>query len=319
VLALLLLYRNTPVPTARIVQAVWGEEPPQDGANVVQKYVAGLRRELEPQRPSRAPGHLLTLGDAGYTLAVAAEQVDVDVFDRLRRSGFRHREAGRPEQALGNPTRGGRAGLRGTALRAAGPWFAAARERLQQEWLDALEACVELDVTLGRHEDALPEIRQLVSRFPLRERLHGTLMLALYRGGRPAEALAAFQQARTRLAQTLGADPGPDLQELNRRILVADPALGSGRPGASGAAARSGPLGQLLAGRHTRQRGRPDRPRGPCAEPACGRSSADGARSIAAGLLIIMVVLFGTAQAGDLLLSSYPAPGAAGPSSRRRR
>lgn len=236
VLAVLLLHRNTAVPTARIVGAVWGDEQPVNGANVVQKYVAGLRRALEPAREARAPGHLLALDAAGYTLAVGPDQLDLDAFERLRRSGLRHRDEGRPGAALrtlrdavdvvgGEPL----AGL-------AGDWFAAERARIVEEWTDALEACVELEVVLGRHEQVLPEVRGLVARFPLRERLRAALMLALYRSGRPAEALAAFQTTREDLVGLLGAEPGPALQDLHARMLRSDPTLlpdggaGSGAP-----------------------------------------------------------------------------------------
>jgi DNA-binding SARP family transcriptional activator len=225
VLAVLLLHRNTAVPTARIVEAVWGDEQPVNGANVVQKYVAGLRRVLEPAREARAPGHLLALDAAGYTLAVGPDQLDLDAFERLRRSGLRHRDEGRPGQALrtlrdavdvvgGEPL----AGL-------TGDWFAAARARVVEEWTDTLEACVELEVALARHEQALPEIRGLVARFPLRERLRGALMLALYRSGRPAEALAAFQATREDLVEALGAEPGPALRDLHAQVLRSDPSL----------------------------------------------------------------------------------------------
>ena len=104
--------------------------------------------------------------------------------------------------------------------------FAAAEiARLEEQRLAALEARVEADFGAGRHGELVAELQRLVVEHPLRERLHGQLMLALYRAGRQADALEAFRQARAVLVEALGIEPGPELRQLHRAILVQDPGL----------------------------------------------------------------------------------------------
>ncbi len=177
VLAVLLLEANRPVPPARIVDAVWGVEPPGNGANVVQKYVAGLRRVLEPHRSPRTPSRLLTLQPAGYQLAVEPGRLDADAF---------------------------------------------ATQVLRAEVL----------LQSGRHADLLPELVRLVEEFPLRERIRYLHMLALYRCGRQAEALAAYTDARRRLVEEFAVEPGEPLRRLHTQILRSDPALAAPTPAA---------------------------------------------------------------------------------------
>ncbi|MFI5910980.1 BTAD domain-containing putative transcriptional regulator [Dactylosporangium sp. NPDC051541] len=225
VLITLLINANRPVPTERIVDAVWADEPPENGANVVQKYVAGLRRVLEPDRSPRSPGSLLTLTDAGYQLSVGPDRLDADVFHGLVRQAHAMLAAGRPADAGALLVRA--LGLwRGPALAGlSGALFDAARDRLTEGRASALEAWAGLQLRLGHHVPLAPRLAELVAEFPLREELRYQLMLALYRCGRQPEALAAFRAARQLFADEFGVEPGERLQELHRAILRADPAL----------------------------------------------------------------------------------------------
>ncbi|MEV0721562.1 AfsR/SARP family transcriptional regulator [Micromonospora purpureochromogenes] len=235
VLAVLLLSAGRPVSTGQIVEAVWPEEPPANGPNVVQKYVAGLRRVLEPDRSPRTPGQVLSLTDAGYLLRVDPEAVDAVRFERGVRRAERHRAAGRTADAAAE-------------LRAAlelwhgepfgglsGPVLEAARQRLVETRATALETWAELELEQGRHRELIGGLVELVAEFPVRERLRHQYMLALYRSGRQAEALAAYREIDDLLREEYGIEPGEALQGLHRRILRADPTLAptlpSPRPG----------------------------------------------------------------------------------------
>ncbi|GLY91048.1 BTAD domain-containing putative transcriptional regulator [Actinoallomurus iriomotensis] len=222
VLAVLLLNANRPTPTARIVDAVWGDEPPENGVNVVQKYVAGLRRILEPGRSPRAPGQLLTLTEAGYTLVVPPGRLDAEVFtDHVTRA----RTAGRTADAAGY-LRGALALWRGEPLAGLrGPYFDAARERLAEDRAAAVEERARIELDLGEHARLVPELSRLVAEFPVREELRYLLILALYRCGRQAEALAAYQSAREFLAEEFGVEPGERLRQLHLAILRSDRTL----------------------------------------------------------------------------------------------
>jgi len=225
VLGVLLLNANRPVSAAQIVTAVWQDDPPGNGANVVQKYVAGLRRALEPGRALRAPWQLLTLTEAGYVLNTEPGALDADVFrDRVRQAsaareeGMLVRAAAELQAALALWRADPLAGL-------TGPVFDAARDRLSESRAAALESWAEIELTLGHHATLVPELVRLVAEYPLREQLRHHLMLALYRTGRQAEALAAYRDARAYFVEEFGAEPGEPLQQLHQRILRSDPAL----------------------------------------------------------------------------------------------
>ncbi|WP_346124639.1 AfsR/SARP family transcriptional regulator, partial [Micromonospora coerulea] len=225
VLAVLLLSAGRPVPTGQIVEAVWPDEPPANGPNVVQKYVAGLRRVLEPERSPRTPGQVLSLTDAGYLLRVAPESVDAVRFERgVHRARQRH-AAGRTAEALAEVTAVLELWQGEPFTGFAGPVFDAARHRLVELRAVALETRAELGLETGRHRELVGELRELVTEFPVRERLRHQLMLALYRSGRQAEALAAYREFDDLLREEYGIEPGEALRELHRRILRSDPAL----------------------------------------------------------------------------------------------
>ncbi|MFI7487108.1 BTAD domain-containing putative transcriptional regulator [Micromonospora echinaurantiaca] len=225
VLAVLLLAAGRPVTTAQIVDAVWPDEPPANGPNVVQKYVAGLRRVIEPERSPRSPGQVLTLTDAGYQLRVGPEAVDAARFERGLRRAERLRAEGRAAEAVGE--------LRSTVelwhgepfTGFAGPYFDSARLRLLELRASALETWADLELWLGRHRELIGELVDLTAEFPVRERLRHQLMLALYRSGRQAEALAAYREFDELLRDEYGIEPGDALQDLHRRMLRSDPAL----------------------------------------------------------------------------------------------
>lgn len=225
VLAVLLLTAGRAVPTHQIVDAVWGDDPPENGANVVQKYVAGLRRILDPDRSPRTPGELLALTPAGYLLHVGAGALDVEQFRAgIARAGTERAEgrlvdASRTlKHALGLWHGDALAGLTGTA-------FEAARDRLTETHATAWEAWAEIELDRGNHSVLVPDLVRLVAEFPLREGLRALLMLALHQGGRQAEALAVFRDARRYLDEEFGVEPGERLQDAHRRILRNDPSL----------------------------------------------------------------------------------------------
>ncbi|MFC8617715.1 BTAD domain-containing putative transcriptional regulator [Micromonospora purpureochromogenes] len=225
VLAVLLLAAGRAVPTGQIVDAVWPEDPPANGPNVVQKYVAGLRRVLEPDRSPRTPGQVLTLTEAGYRLRVPPEAVDAIRFERSVHRARGLRAEGRPVDAVAE-LRAATELWRGEPLAGLpGPLFDSARHRLVELRAAALETRAELELELGRHRELIGELVELVAEFPLRERLRHQLMLALYRSGRQAEALAAYREIGDLLREEYGIEPGNALQELHRRILRSDPSL----------------------------------------------------------------------------------------------
>ncbi|HEX7745356.1 MAG TPA: BTAD domain-containing putative transcriptional regulator [Micromonosporaceae bacterium] len=234
VLAVLLLSAGRPVTTTAVVDAVWPEDPPANGPNVVQKYVAGLRRVLEPDRPPRAPGQQLTRTDAGYLLRAEADAVDALRFEQGIQRAHRARSAGQASAAIdelgaalslwqGEPL----AGL-------SGPFFDAARLRLAESRASALETHAELALGLGQHEEVVGELVRLAVDYPVRERLRYLLMLSLYRSGRQAEALAAYREIHALLRDEHGLAPGDRLQQLHSRILRSDPSLDPPQPPARG-------------------------------------------------------------------------------------
>jgi DNA-binding SARP family transcriptional activator len=249
VLAVLLINANRPVPTSRLVDAVWEDDPPQNGPNVVQKYVAGLRRLLEPDRSPRSPGRMLTLTGAGYLLRVAPGHLDLDWFHEQVRRARSLRTGGKFAEAAAT-LRQALALWRGEALSdLAGIMFDTTRERLRETRVAALSEWADMELGLGRHVQLVPELVRLVADFPLREELRYLLILAMYRSGRQAEALAAYREARTLLNDEFGIEPGEQLQALHQGILRGDPRLlGPVHPtGQSGSpSAVSGPAPAVL-------------------------------------------------------------------------
>jgi YVTN family beta-propeller protein len=219
VLAMLLLNANRPVSRDRLIDGLWGESPPPSGAHTLDDYISRLRRTLGGERLERQAG--------GYLIRVEPGELDLEGFERLLEQGRSAAAAGEAKDActlLGEAL----ALWRGRALAdLENERFAAPEsERLEERRLLALESRTDAELQLGRGAELVGELEQLVTAHPFRERLVGQLMLALYRAGRQAEALAAYQTARRRLAAELGLEPSPRLRELERRILEHDPLLG---------------------------------------------------------------------------------------------
>jgi DNA-binding SARP family transcriptional activator/ABC-type branched-subunit amino acid transport system substrate-binding protein/streptogramin lyase len=213
-LTLLLLHANEVVPTDRLVDELWGERPPATASKVVQGYVSQLRKALaEDILVTRPPGYLLRV-----------DATDAREFERL----VEEAQAQEPADAA-RTLRRALDLWRGPPL--AGfeyeNWAQAEIARLEEVRLGALEDRIDAELQLGRHAQLVPELESLVADHPLRERLLGQLMLALYRSGRQVEALDQYAEARRRLVGELGIEPGLDLQDLQRRILAHDPELGS--------------------------------------------------------------------------------------------
>jgi YVTN family beta-propeller protein len=217
-LAMLLLHRGEVVSTDRLIDALWGEGASGTAAKTVQVYVSNLRKAL-------GDGVLVTRGH-GYVLQTEAGQVDLDRFEQLAAEGRGALEAGDPQGAA-RRLREGLALWRGPPLAdlAYESFAQAAIGWLEEERLGALEDRIDADLALGRHAALVGELEALVAEDPLRERLHGQLMLALYRSGRQADALERYQRARRRLIDELGIEPGPALKQLERAILAQDPEL----------------------------------------------------------------------------------------------
>jgi len=225
-LAVLLVHANHVVSLDRLIEELWGEEPPPQAAASLQTYVSNLRRALEPDRQARALSRVLVSQPPGYRLVVGADDLDAARFAALATEGHRLLQAQRPAAAA-RALREGLALWRGPALaEVADEEFAQAeRHRLEELQVAALEDRLAADLDLGGHAAAVAELEELAGRYRFRERLAGLLMLALYRSGRQAEALQAFQAARRALSDELGIDPGRWLRQLETGILRQDPGL----------------------------------------------------------------------------------------------
>lgn len=215
VLAMLALRANEPVSTDRLMEGLWGEEPPASAAKMVQLYVSQLRKLLDGR-----DAEILTRG-RGYELRLPAACVDALRFERLVAAAAREGEGanGAAREALSL--------WRGPPLHdlADEPFAAAEIRRLEELWIDARELAIDDALNAGEHAAVVGELEELVIQHPLRERLHAQLMLALYRCDRQADALRAYQNARAGLVERLGLEPGAGLRELERAILAHDPAL----------------------------------------------------------------------------------------------
>jgi DNA-binding SARP family transcriptional activator/tetratricopeptide (TPR) repeat protein len=221
-LALLALNAGNVVAQSRLVDALWGENPPRTAVRTLQSHVARVRQALDG---CGLPDVLLTRGP-GYVLTVSHGDVDAHLFEDAVRLAKADLNNNAVTDAVTRLTAGLRL-WRGEALADAGPesWAAAEIERLTEVRLDAIEELWDARIHLGEHTAAVGELeRQLVST-PLRERLVGLLMLALYRCGRHSDALDRYERVRTRLADELGVDPGPKLQTLHTAILRREPGL----------------------------------------------------------------------------------------------
>ena len=228
VLALLLLHANEVVSLERLIDGIWGERPPDTAAAAVHGSISRLRKALEPEG---APYRVLLTHAPGYVVTADAEAVDSYRFECLAAEGKDALEQG--DAACAAKLLYEALELwRGPALADIAHTIADRTEvdRLDEERLAALEERIDADLALGRHALLVPELEALVARHPLRERLRGQLMLALYGSGRQAEALEVYRDGTRTLDRELGIAPGPALRELERRILLQDPELVAPRP-----------------------------------------------------------------------------------------
>jgi DNA-binding SARP family transcriptional activator len=188
-LALLLLNANEVVSSDRLIDELWGGQPPATAGKALQVYVSGLRKALGRDRIATAP--------PGYRLAVERDELDLERFERLAVRGRSALEEGDPRSAR-ELLDAALSLWRGPALAdfAYEPFARLEAERLEERRLAALEERLEADLRLGRHGELVAELGRLVAEHPLRERLRGQLMVALYRSGRQADALAAYRSAR---------------------------------------------------------------------------------------------------------------------------
>jgi YVTN family beta-propeller protein len=238
VLAVLLLHRGEAVSSDRLIDEVWCEHPPASANKLVQGYVSNLRKALDD-------GRLVTEG-RGYALRVEPDETDVDRFEALVAKGRGALERGDALTAAA-VLRDALGVWRGPALSdfAYEPFAQAEITRLEEARLAAFEDRVDADLASGEHTRLVGELEALVREHPLRERLRGQLMLALYRSGRQADALETYRVARARLVDELGLEPGPELRELERGILAQDPRL-QAPPRPSGLARRAQRGGALI-------------------------------------------------------------------------
>ncbi|MFF5974026.1 BTAD domain-containing putative transcriptional regulator [Streptomyces sp. NPDC012769] len=268
-LASLLVDTGRPVAAHRLVDDLWGEEPPGKPLRALQARVSQLRRVLDEAEPGARD--LLVSRSPGYQLVLSTGSLDADRFAAL---AARARAAADP---------GRRAALFAEALAVwRGPAFAdfadepftrAAANRLEEERLVVREEAAEARLDAGEHSLLVGELAELVERHPLRERLRAIRLKALYRSGRQSEALAGYEELRVRLAEDLGLDPSPELVELHRAMLRQDPALDAVRATAPAAPRGASPSPSAPRGASTSPPAPPGDATSPPAPPGAAQSS----------------------------------------------
>ena len=217
-LALLLLNRNRVVPTERLVDELWGEEPPARATKALQVYVSQLRKALGPER--------LVTRSPGYELRVDEDELDVARFESLAAAAREQLSAGNA-RAAATDLREALDLWRGPALREfrSEPFAEIAAARLEDLRLGAVEDRLQAELDTGEAARVVPELEELVAAEPLRERPRELLMLALYRAGRQADALDLYRRTRDLFVNELGIEPGHGLRELEQAVLRQDAAL----------------------------------------------------------------------------------------------
>jgi DNA-binding SARP family transcriptional activator/pimeloyl-ACP methyl ester carboxylesterase len=228
--AALALRPRAAVSTDELVAALWGDQPPASARKTLQTYVSNVRRALGPG--------LIVTRPPGYALDIDPDDVDAVRFRRLVREGEEARRSGAGEGALA-ALRSAVGLWRGEAFGEVASHTGLANEgvRLREEYLSALEARVSVELDQGLHGEIVGELEGLARAHPFRERLWAELMLAQYRCGRQADALATYQRARALLTEELGLEPGGELRRMEAAILAQDPALAAGPSGSRSATA----------------------------------------------------------------------------------
>jgi ABC-type transport system substrate-binding protein/DNA-binding SARP family transcriptional activator/DNA-binding beta-propeller fold protein YncE len=268
-LAFLLLSANKAVSRDRLIDELFGDTRPASADHALRVQVSRLRKALDG-----VGGERLLASSPGYLLRVEPGEVDLQVFEQLLAEGRRAMEEGEADHAAAKLHAAEKL-WRGRPLADLEfePFARVEVERLEELRLAAAEARIEAELALGRHAALVPELEALVGEHPLRERLRSQLMLALYRSGRQADALAAYRAGRSLLSDHLALEPSPALRELEQAILRQDPAL---------------ELGDATKRASTRVLAAPRPPRGsPPSDPVAGRVSPDRRRRhLVAGTLL---------------------------------
>ena len=224
-LGILAMRANRVISRGELVDAVWGQDPPASAEGGIYTYVAGLRRVIEPNRSLRGPGRVLVSSGAGYVLHLVPGQPDAVAFEQDLGRARQLRKTGDLTGAV-TSLNSALSLWRGIAFAGVpGPFADTERVRLGELRSAAAEERADVLLSLGRHEEVVPDLTAMVAEHPLRERMRGLLMIALYRSGRHAEALRVFAEGRRVLADELGIDPGIDLSRIHQQVLTADPAL----------------------------------------------------------------------------------------------
>ncbi|GGT21512.1 regulatory protein AfsR [Streptomyces kurssanovii] len=213
-----LLLRDGRTATAHeLIDAIWGEEPPSQALAAVRTYASRLRKALDPDT--------LVSESGGYALRIGRDALDLAVAQELAAEAYKANAAGDRTQARALLNKVLNLWDGEPLANVPGPYAENQRTRLVEWGLQLLETRLDIDLEVGRHAEAVSELTALTATHPLRERLRELLMLALYRSGRQAEALAVYADTRRLLADELGVDPRPELSSLQQRILRADAEL----------------------------------------------------------------------------------------------
>ncbi|MFC4536211.1 AfsR/SARP family transcriptional regulator [Sphaerisporangium dianthi] len=221
VLAVLLLDANRVVTIGRLMEAIYGDEPPTTARAQVQICISALRRLFA----ANGSPDIIATQSLGYSIRVAADQIDAQCYESLVQRARRAREARNVNEAIRH-YREALALWRGPALDGIESRLVqSAAGRLTESRITANEDCIQLELDLGRHHELVGELTELTEEYPLRERLRGLLMTALYRSGRQAEALQVYRNARRTMIEELGIEPNERLQQLEHAILTSDESL----------------------------------------------------------------------------------------------
>jgi DNA-binding SARP family transcriptional activator len=212
------------VSRGEVIDGLWGQNAPVSAGNAVHVHVSWLRRVLEPGRARRSPGRILTTPHSGYRLDLTPGRLDTEVL--VFHLATAQRLAATDPAVAVRSLDAALSLWHGPSLDGIpGPWADVERTRLDELRQTATEDRLDMMLMLAAHHEVLADLAALIRQHPLRERLRVQFMLALYRCGRQAEALAVYDNARRELAGELGIDPGPALRRIHARILAGDPAL----------------------------------------------------------------------------------------------
>lgn len=221
-LMMLLMAEGRHVTLDELVGGLWDDDEPHAAIGTIRTYVSRLRRSLE----RTGQKEIIRTVDAGYVISTGPSEFDLEVFERLTRAAREARTSPDGKKKAVDWLREAHSLARGVPLAGIpGPFAEAQRTRISELLMAAGEERLALDIELGAHATAVAELQSLIARHPMRERLCKLLMLALYRCGRQAEALAVFDSTRVRLAEDLGIDPGPGMRTMHQRILQNDESL----------------------------------------------------------------------------------------------